>query len=308
MELKNTASNGALRMGSATGLAAILLTVTGVFGVPVASANHPVLVEGTCLGPGAAQRTTVPPGTCGDYDGDGRIGIDEDNDGPDRVFGTINAALGAGPDNTGANQNGRVLIVASGIFPEVVQITAANGNVTLEAAPGVEANVDAVVQGDPGSGARQAQPGIVIDAPDHRSVTIRNIVSRNWTKGILIRGNSHVTLDGVRVENNVDYGIRVVDNADVAITGSQVNATGYRASPAGNFPSDANIPMPGTGIAFEGQSTGYVARTTITGSFGVGLDGNRVRTLENVRFDNNRGGRGGQYPDDRDDREDRGGR
>ena len=50
-------------------------------------ANHPVIVEGNCLGDGTAQRTIVPPGTCGDYDGDGRIGTAEDSDTPfDRVF------------------------------------------------------------------------------------------------------------------------------------------------------------------------------------------------------------------------------
>jgi len=40
------------------------------------------------------------------------------------------------------------MIVSTGTFAEQVTITAANGNVTLEAAPGVEANVDAVLQGD----------------------------------------------------------------------------------------------------------------------------------------------------------------
>ncbi len=85
-----------------------------------ALANHPVLVEGNCFGDGAAQRTTVTPGTCGDYDGDGRIGTAEDTDVPfDRVFGTINAANSA----AGINNNGTITIVASGTFPEIVTIT-----------------------------------------------------------------------------------------------------------------------------------------------------------------------------------------
>ena len=88
-------------------------------------ANHPVFVEGNCLNPPAGNPALVPAGTCGDYDGDGLIGTAEDTDG-DRVFGTITAALGAG---TGANQNGRVVIVTSGTFAEVVNITGANGNV-----------------------------------------------------------------------------------------------------------------------------------------------------------------------------------
>lgn len=233
----------------------------------------------------------MPPGTCGDYDGDGRIGIAEDNDEADRVFGTINAALGPGTGaaaGTGANQNGLVLIVASGIFPEVVNITAANGNVTLEAAPGVEANVDAVLQGDPGSTARQNAPGVVINAPENRYVIVRNIKSRNWTEGFQINGNSHVLLDRVEAENNTNYGIHVMDNADVAITHSFATATGYRVSSAGDFPAN-NTPNPGDGIDFEDQSKGYVAWTTVTGNFGDGISGN-VEELENVEFDNNRGG------------------
>jgi len=82
------------------------------------------------------------------------------------------------------------MIVSTGTFAEQVTITAANGNVTLEAAPGVEANVDAVLQGDPGTTDRQNQPGIVVDAPFDRYVSIRNIMSRNWTSGFLIRGGS----------------------------------------------------------------------------------------------------------------------
>lgn len=136
-------------------------------GIQTVYANHPVLVEGNCLNPPAGN--PAPPlgslaGTCGDYDGDGRIGTAEDNDG-DRVFGTLTRALA---NATGANQNGRVLIVTSGVFAETLTITGANGNVQLEAAPGVDANIDAVLQGDPGNAARQNAPGIIVDAPDNR--------------------------------------------------------------------------------------------------------------------------------------------
>ncbi|MDQ3088277.1 MAG: hypothetical protein M3Q78_06720, partial [Acidobacteriota bacterium] len=48
-----------------------------ILGAMNAFANHPVFVEGNCLGDGTAARTIVPPGTCGDYDGDGRIGTAE---------------------------------------------------------------------------------------------------------------------------------------------------------------------------------------------------------------------------------------
>jgi hypothetical protein len=224
------------------------------------SANHPVLVEG--------ER---------DFDGDGLVGMAEDTDNPnDRVFGTINAALGAA--NGAANQNGRVTIVTSGRFREIVSITAANGNVTLEAAPGVEANIDAVIAGDRSNqfpmttnATAQAAPGIVVDAPANRSVTIRNIVSRNWTDGIRIRGASRVTLDNVRLEGNVNNGIDVAGTARVAISNSQVNYTGFRAGMTGDFPSAANQPAPGNGISFRENSRGTVAFTTVTGNFAAGI-------------------------------------
>lgn len=60
-------------------------------------ANHPVLVEGNCNNP-PANSSRATPGNCGDYDGDGLVGQDEDLDG-DRVFGSITAAnssVGAG--------------------------------------------------------------------------------------------------------------------------------------------------------------------------------------------------------------------
>ncbi len=229
-----------------------------------ALANHPVLVEGNCLGDGAAQRTTVPPGTCGDYDGDGRIGTAEDTDAPfDRVFGTINAALGT----VGIANNGTITIVASGTFPEVVTIT---GNVTLQAAPGVTANLDAVVQGEPGSTARQGQPGIIVNAPANRYVVIRNILSKNWTSGIQINGNSRVAIENCKFENNVNYGIEVTGNARVTISRSEVFATGYRQSPVGDFPTSSS-PNPGKGIEFDQNSSGTIFLTTVSGSFRAGI-------------------------------------
>jgi hypothetical protein len=236
-----------------------------------ANANHPVLVEGTCLGPGALQDTMVMPGTCGDHDGDARIGSAEDTDEPDRVFGTINAALGnvdlgATLNPTTAAQNGAVLIVEDGVFPEVVTITAANGNVSLSAAPGVEANVDAVSQGNAGSGGRQGAPGVIVDAPANRIVTLRNLISRNWTIGYDIRGASRVILDRVRAENNRDYGILVGGSARVAISDSHIASTGFRQAP-----NVDNAPQPGTGVEFEESSKGSIHDTTIAGSEAAGL-------------------------------------
>lgn len=268
--------------------AATLLAGAGLWAVP-AYANHPVLVEGNCLVPPAGSSQTVPAGTCGDYDGDGVIGAAEDTDG-DRVFGTIGAALGVsgGTDATSVNQNGKVIIVTSGTFAEVVMIT---GNVTLEAAAGVEANIDAVLQGDAGSGARQGAPGIIVDAPRNRYVTIRNIESRNWTNGIEVRGESRVAISDCRIENNINYGILVSDRARVKIDKCEVHATGFRLNPdTGDFPSADFQPNPGDGIAFEDQSKGAVFRTEVSGSFGAGISkdtSSRVDLEDIYLFDNN---------------------
>jgi len=258
---------------------AALLTGSVIVGTEYASANHPVLVEGNCLGDGSAQRTLVPAGTCGDYDGDGRIGTAEDNDLPfDRVFGTINAANSA----AGAANNGMITIVASGTFPEVVTLT---GNVTLQGAPGVAANIDAVVQGEPGSGARQNSPGIIINAPANRYVVIRNIISRNWTSGIQINGDSRVAIQNSKFENNVNYGIEVTGNARVAISNTEVFASGFRQSGSGDFPTTAQ-PNPGKGIEFDDDSSGSIFATTVSGSFAAGISDqtgfSRPRNRNNV--------------------------
>lgn len=272
-------------------LAALLVAGMSVWGGSDAYANHPVFVEGNCLVPPAGTSPIIINGTCGDYDGDGRVGTAEDTDG-DRVFGTIRAALN--DTATGANQNGRVTIVTSGVFAEVVNITAANGNVQLEAAPGVEAVIDAVLSGDPGNGARQGAPGIIVDSPANRRVIIKNIVTRNWTNGIDVRGSSHVLISNCRVENNVNYGILVSGNAVVAIKDSHIADTGYRVGATGDFPT-INAPDPGIGIEFEDSSRGFVAFTTITGSFGAGLSDNSSRVVNRnsvISFDNNPNFRG----------------
>lgn len=259
---------------------------------PSAWANHPVLVEGNCNNPPAGNGGPVPVGTCGDYDGDGRIGTDEDNDG-DRVFGTINAANSA----AGANNNGTITIVTSGTFPETVTLT---GNVTLQAAPGVDANLDAVLQGDPGNGARQAQPGIIVNAPANRYVVIRNITSRNWTSGIQVNGVSRVAIESCRSEHNINYGIEVNDSARVKVDKSEVNATGFRQSAAGDFPAPFN-PNPGIGISFEDNARGAVFRTEVSGSFRAGIsDRSRggVRLSDVYLFDNNPDKEGIRGPND----------
>lgn len=264
----------------------VLLVSTPVF------ANHPVFVEGNCFGPGALQRTIVAAGTCGDYDGDGRIGTAEDIDEADRVFGTINAALGLGTGaaaGTGANQNGRVIIVTSGSFAEVVTITAANGNVQLEGAPGVDANIDAIVQGVAGGAGRQNAPGIIVDAPANRHVVLRNLVSRNWAIGIDVRGNSNVAIEESKVENNANWGILVQDGARVSVSNTDVLGTGRRVGAGTDFPG-VNAPAPGVGIEFEDTTAGAITFTTVNGSFRAGIKvGSKAEVCHshNTVFNNN---------------------
>lgn len=263
---------------------AVLFSTTSVF------ANHPVLVEGNCNNPPAGDSTpTGGSGTCGDYDGDGRIGDAEDTDG-DRVFGTINGANSA----DGVNNNGTITIVTSGTFPEGVRLS---GNVTLQAAPGVDANIDAVLQGDTGSGARQNFPGIIVDAPANRYVVIRNITSRNWTSGIQVNRDSRVTIESCRIEHNVNYGVEVNDSARVKVDNSEVVATGFRLNPGtGDFPTVEN-PNPGIGISFKDNSQGAVYRTEVSGSFRNGISDRsrgKVKLDDVFLFDNgpDRGKRG----------------
>jgi hypothetical protein len=253
-----------------------------------ASANHPVLVEGNCDSP-VPGTTIVQPGTCGDFDGDGRIGTAEDTDGADRIFGTIRAALGPGTGaatGTGANHNGTITIVRSGRFNENIVIgntgyvfnegIATPGNVTIEAAPGVEANINAVKQGDPtgNNDTRQLSTGIqiVYDIPDRR-VVLRNLTISNFATGIRVNLISRVTIDNCRLENNLNYGILVGENARAGIFRTRVASTGFRVG------TIASPPNPGTGIVFEGFSSGSVAHSQVTGSFGAGLNNTGTGTV-----------------------------
>jgi parallel beta-helix repeat protein len=246
------------------------------------SANHPVLVEGNCDSP-VPGTTLVSPGTCGDFDGDGRIGTAEDTDGADRIFGTINAAIGPGTGaaaGTGANHNGTITIVTSGRFAEALYIgqsftgpggvgIASPGNVTLEAAPGVNADINAVLQGDPAGGntARQSQPGIAISYltnADSRVVTLRNLVVRNFDVGIWANNASKVIIENCRVENNLNAGIRVSNTARAVISKSTVTATGFR------IPATGTLTV-GNGIWVEQSAQARIADSTSSHNFLYGI-------------------------------------
>lgn len=245
--------------------AALLAAGLGLWGS--ASANHTVLVEGEK-----------------DFDGDGVFGAAEDSDG-DQVYGSINGGV------AGVGGNGKVVIVTSGRFFEQVDVSPA-GVFVLEAAPGVDATVEAFNAGDDpaANNRRQRQAGIIIRDGDF-PVEIRNIVSRNWTIGIQVRNMANVTLDNVTVDSNVNYGI-LVENSRVVIDGSQVNSSGFRASgtlgptPGGDVP-----PRPGIGIEFANNGKGFVANTTVAHSFAAGISNegsrNAVQLQNNVLFNNN---------------------
>ena len=240
-----------------------ILMIVGLTLTPAVFANHSVLVEGEK-----------------DFDGDGFIGVDEDKDG-DRIFGTIKAGL------ADANNNGHVTIVTSGRFIESVFITAENGIVVLEAAPGVTAVVEAFQPGDDdGNTRRENNPGIVVASNGNFPVEIRNLVSRNWTAGILVTNDARVTITNCKTDSNVNYGIRVRGNANVVITDSEINSSGYRRSGTlGQVPAN-----PGIGISFEDHSYGAITRTTVAHSVAAGIANQtmgEVTLLDNTVFNNN---------------------
>lgn len=263
----------------AAGLIAAALALPGA-----ANANHSVLVEGEF-----------------DFDGDGLVGADEDFDTPnDFIFGTIGGALGgpsqAMPAPGNLAQNGKAIIVTSGRFVEVVNIS---GQVTLEAAPGVEAVVEAfLAPADPrindfptnmmcmpgDASCLQGAPGIVINAPANRFVVVRNITTRNWTDGVRISGASRVLLDGVRAEHNINHGIDVQDTAFVSIYRSSVSSSGFRVNPnTGDFPSAMFVPTPGRGIRFRGQSRGDITDSSSVGNFAQQIS-NEALSIRSVQI------------------------
>ncbi|HEX8921318.1 MAG TPA: right-handed parallel beta-helix repeat-containing protein, partial [Pyrinomonadaceae bacterium] len=217
------------------------LVVTSLFVGNNVSANHPVLVEGNCDSP-VPGTTIVEKGTCGDFDGDGRIGTAEDTDGADRIFGTIQAALGPGTGaaaGTGANMNGTVTIVRSGRFAESLFIgpsgSTSLGNVTLQAAPGVSADINAVLQGDPAGGNTTRQTsGVGIEilsfSADNR-IMLRNLTIRNWETGIRLSANVRVSIENCRLESNLNYGIRLFNSTSIHAENLRIASTGFRIGP-----------------------------------------------------------------------------
>jgi parallel beta helix pectate lyase-like protein len=268
----------------------ILMTLAFVgmnVGTNDVAANHPVLVEGNCDSP-VPGTTLVSPGTCGDFDGDGRIGTAEDTDGADRIFGTLAAAIGPGTGaaaGTGANGNGAVLIVASGRFAESLRLSNApfapngdlnlTGNLTISAAPGVHAILDAVLQGDPAglNNTRQATSGIYVSMNANaaeRMVVIRNLTIRNFLEGVTVAiGSGRVHIDRCTFEGNLENGVHVMGNdSQVVITNSQFDGQGRRIGTATQVtPTPGN----GNGIRMDNACKLKIGNTTIWNSVGAGI-------------------------------------
>ena len=274
-----TSAGRIARLGIFFLLAATLFIGTTFLSSTKVEANHPVFVEGNCDSP-VPGTTIVTAGTCGDFDGDGRIGTAEDTDGADRIFGTLNAALGPGTGaaaGTGANFNGSILIVKSGRYAETLFIgnagfipglgTANPGNVTIEAAPGVEADLDAVLQGDPAGGntARQGSNGIAIVYSANTSVvTLRNLTIRNFAEGVGAALNSRVVIDNCRFENNQNFAVRAQDSVLLTICNSQIAVTGRRIPVTGP-------PAPGNGVTIQNAAQARIYNTVITNNVAAGI-------------------------------------
>jgi parallel beta-helix repeat protein len=151
--------------------------------------------------------------------------------------------------------------------------------VIIQAAPGVNAEIDAVLQGDPAGGntARQNGPGIfvVYNAGTQSTVTLRNLTIRNFLDGISIWVSSKVIIDRCRIEHNRDHGVRVQDAAKVVIVNSTVSSNGRRIPVSG--PSS-----PGNGITANACSTCEVrvAETTVSHNVGAGIAGTAPAVIQ----------------------------
>ena len=77
---------------------------------------------------------------------------------------------------------------------------------------------------------RQAMPGIVINTNDtDRAVILRNLVIRNWTIGLQVKGRARVTAERCRFDSNLAANISVEDASNATVSDCQVQAAGMRA-------------------------------------------------------------------------------
>lgn len=190
-----------------------------------------------------------------DFDGDGKIGPDEDADG-DQVFGTLGAVPGfdqpegiIGPRNT----YNHVVIVTSGVFKESVRRTqdGVPKEFTIEAAPGVNALFDSA-DVDP------APFAPVVEASD--TITLRNLTFRNTSDVIVVKAGGNLLAEGCRFED-IGRGFAVV-----AKTGARVVVSESTITRCGD-----KLTGEGGGVQVERGASVIVTKSTITGNFGVGV-------------------------------------
>lgn len=242
-------------------LPALALAVLVLANAPAALAQpgRTVFVEGNCNDGAIAGSGRSQP-NCGDYDNDGRIGAAEDTDG-DNVYGTINGAL------TGlGGGNGRVLIVKSGTYSEQIAVSLTNGHVQIEAAEGVEANIDAVRPGDPTATTTNEQGiGLLLSGAPGTSITLRNLTIRYWLIGMRVSGSVRMVVQKCRFDKNLNYGIHMTTLSRITMNDSQVTHTGRRLGTVNPTPS------PGNGIQFDDQSGGFLNDSVVADSVGIGV-------------------------------------
>jgi len=251
----------------------------------LAQAGRTVFVEGNCNDITPAVPVTAPPqgsrgnprtaaGSCGDYDGDGTIGTAEDGDG-DNVYGTINGAL------TGlGGANGRVLIVKSGTYSEQIAGSLTNGHVQIEAAEGVEANIDAVQPGDPNVNntvTREQGIGLLLSGQPGTSFTLRNLTVRYWLIGMRVSGSVRLVVQKCRFDKNLNYGIEMLTSSRITMNDSQITHTGRRLGTVNPAPAADTA-----GIRFADTTGGFINNTVIADSVGAGVRNNS--TLNVVLF------------------------
>ena len=160
-----------------------------------------------------------------------------------------------------------LFIGQSGFFPGLG--TATPGNVTIQAAPGVNAEIDAILQGDPAGGntARSNSTGITILYPPGFTsvVTLRNLTIRNFAEGVAAVLSSRVHLDRCRIENNLNHGIHVIDNTLVTITNSTITANGRRTG------LGSSVASPGNGLTAENNAQVRTSDSTFAHNVAAGI-------------------------------------
>lgn len=239
-------------------LPTLALAVLTLLNAPAALAQPglTVFVEGNCA-------TSEGGNFCGDYDNDERVGGFEDVDG-DNVYGTINGALSA----LGGG-NGRVVIVKSGTFGQQIAVSLGTGHVQIEAADGVEANIDATVWlSTTGNTVREQGIGLLLSGQPGTSITLRNLTIRNWLIGMRVAGSVRLIVEHCRFDNNLNYAIQMLALSRITMTRSRIAHTGRRLVSVNPPPS------PGTGIQFADQAGGVLHDSVILNSVGAGVHQN----------------------------------